>query len=513
MSSKIVVRGAREHNLKDITVEIPRDKMVVITGLSGSGKSSLAFDTIYAEGQRRYVESLSAYARQFLGQMNKPDVDQIEGLSPAIAIDQRGMSHNPRSTVGTVTEVYDHLRLLYARIGIPHCPQCGRLIQRQSAQQIVNAILDMPAGSRIMILAPLVRERKGHHRPVFEEVRKAGFVRVRVDGAIYDVDGEIELDRYKMHTIEAVVDRLVLHQTEAGSGDGNVGGGGLDDLHTRLTDSVETALKLGEGVIVIHNVAHDVTTDTPVDVLFSEHLTCPQCGISFPEIEPRTFSFNTPHGACPECQGLGSKLEIDPDLVIPNRDLSLAEGAIKPWRSNGDETGYYARLLRTVAQVWKIPWRAPIRSLSQDQVNTLLYGGDDRPIAIRYRGSGGQSRQHVTTFEGVIPNLRRRHQETTSDYQRARIQEYMSTWPCPVCHGTRLKPESMAVAVAGMGIDQVAELPVTDLLQWVRYLTRRSPSWSTSPHGVQPRPSTGRLLPWPVVKRSASAWLHRSDRA
>ncbi|RLC62231.1 MAG: excinuclease ABC subunit UvrA, partial [Chloroflexi bacterium] len=294
---KIIVRGAREHNLKDITVEIPRNKMVVITGISGSGKSSLAFDTIYAEGRRRYVESLSAYARQFLGQMEKPDVDQIEGLSPAISIDQRGASHNPRSTVGTVTEIYDYLRLLYARIGVPHCPQCGRQVVRQSAQQIVDAVLGMSPGTRFQVLAPLIKDRKGHHQAVFEDVRKAGFVRVRVDGIVYDVDEEIELDRYKMHTIEAVVDRLVIP------------GGEENGFRTRLTDSIETALQLGDGMVVVNNVS----ADPPQDVLYSEHLACPVCGVSLPEIEPRMFSFNSPHGACPECQGLGTRMELDPE--------------------------------------------------------------------------------------------------------------------------------------------------------------------------------------------------------
>ena len=472
---KLIVRGAREHNLKDITIEIPRDKLVVITGLSGSGKSSLAFDTIYAEGQRRYVESLSAYARQFLGQMKKPDVDQIEGLSPAISIDQRGMSHNPRSTVGTVTEIYDYMRLLYARVGIPHCPQCGRPIERQSAQQIVEAVIGMPADSRIMVLAPLVKGRKGHHQPVFEEIRRAGFVRARVDGQTRDMDEEIELDRYKMHDIEAVVDRLILRQAETDQE--------REDQYARLTDSIETALNLGEGFMVVN----DITGDTPQDILFSEHLACPSCGISFPEIEPRTFSFNSPHGACPECQGLGSTLEIDPELVIPNRDLSLAEGAIKPWRSGGDDNGYYSQLLKTVAQVWEIPWRAPIRALPEEKVSLLLSGGDDRPLLIRYRSFKGQMREHTTTFEGVIPNLQRRHRETSSDHQRSRLREYMSTRPCPVCHGRRLKAESMAVTVAGMGLDQVAALPVTELLQWVEDLTGAADLWPEARNGAGPR--------------------------
>ena len=471
----IIVRGAREHNLKNIDIEIPRDKLVVITGLSGSGKSSLAFDTIYAEGQRRYVESLSAYARQFLGQMNKPDVDLIEGLSPAISIDQRGMSHNPRSTVGTVTEIYDHLRLLYARIGIPHCPQCGRPIEQQSAQQIVEAVLGMPAGSRVQILAPLVRGRKGHHQGVFEEIQRSGFVRARVDGQVRDLDQRIELDRYKMHDIEAVVDRLILRQPESEQE--------REEQYARLTDSVETALSLGDGFMIVN----DVTGDEPHDILYSEHLACPQCGISFPEIEPRTFSFNSPHGACPECQGLGTTLEVDPQLVIPNRDLSLAEGAILPWKFNGDGEGYYARLLKTVAQVWEIPWREPVRKLPEEKIDLLLYGGDDRPLLIRYRSFKGQTRQHTTTFEGVVPNLQRRYHETSSDHKRDRIRDYMSTRPCSVCQGKRLREESRAVTVAGMGLDQVAALPVSDLLEWIVALTGASDHWPETRDGTGPR--------------------------
>jgi excinuclease ABC subunit A len=314
---KIVVHGAREHNLKNIDVHIPRDKFVVITGISGSGKSSLAFDTVYAEGQRRYVESLSAYARQFLGQMEKPSVDQIEGLSPAVSIDQRGVSHNPRSTVGTVTEIYDYLRLLYARIGVPHCPQCGRVISQQSAEQIVDSILELAPGTRILILAPLVKDRKGHHQRIFEDVRKAGYVRLRVDGELRDVDEEIELERYKKHNIEVVVDRLVIPEAEEE----------LESFRSRINDSVETALPLGDGLVIVA----DLTSDPPQDLLFSEHFACAHCGISLGEIEPRTFSFNSPHGACPTCQGIGTKMEIDPDLVIPDKSLSLSQGALDPW--------------------------------------------------------------------------------------------------------------------------------------------------------------------------------------
>jgi excinuclease ABC subunit A len=447
---KIIVRGAREHNLKNITVEIPRDKLVVVTGLSGSGKSSLAFDTLYAEGQRRYVESLSAYARQFLGQMEKPDVDQIEGLSPAISIDQRGASHNPRSTVGTVTEIYDYLRLLYARIGTPHCHQCGREITRQSSQQIVDSIQGLPEEARILIMAPLIQDRKGHHQAVFDEVRKAGFVRVRVDGVVREVDEEIELDRYKMHTIEAVVDRLVI-RADAG------------EDRARLADSVETALRLGDGVIIVQNVS----ADPPEDILFSEHLACAYCGISFAELEPRSFSFNSPHGACPDCQGLGTQMEIDPDLVIPNKDLSLNKGAIRPWNIAGNKDGYYSQLLKAVARHFNLPMDVPVRELSDEQLRIILYGSGDERLPIRYRNRQGQWREYQTTFEGVVPNLQRRYHEISSDYTRSRIEEYMAYHPCPTCGGKRLKPESMAVTVAGKNIAEVAAMPVSKTLAWV----------------------------------------------
>jgi len=363
-TKNLVVRGAREHNLKDINVELPRDRLIVITGLSGSGKSSLAFDTIYAEGQRRYVESLSAYARQFLGQMDKPDVDQIEGLSPAISIDQKGTSRNPRSTVGTVTEIYDYLRLLYARVGQPHCPQCGREVNQQTAQQIVDAILEKSDGSRVMILAPLIKDRKGEHKAVFDDVRKLGYVRVRVDGELRDVDEEFELDRYKMHTIEAVVDRLIIGNGDNGSEGTDVG---------RLTDSVETALKLGEGVLMLTDVTDP---EKPYDRLFSEHFACVHCGINLPEIEPRTFSFNSPHGACPVCTGLGVRLEVDPDLIFSQAQLTLEGGAIRPWarRSSDNADGYYNQLIRSVADHYGIPLDVPVKELSPKQRDIILYG-------------------------------------------------------------------------------------------------------------------------------------------
>jgi len=444
---KIVVHGAREHNLKNIDVEIPRDKFVVITGISGSGKSSLAFDTIYAEGQRRYVESLSAYARQFLGQMEKPSVDQIEGLSPAVSIDQRGVSHNPRSTVGTATEIYDYLRLLYARIGTPHCPQCGRVITQQSAEQIVDSILELAPGTRIMILAPLVKDRKGHHQRIFEDVRKAGYVRVRVNGELRDVDEEIELERYKKHTIEVVVDRLIIAEDPEE----------LDSFRSRLTDSVETALPLGDGLVVVT----DVSRKRPRDRLYSEHFACAHCGISLGEIEPRTFSFNSPHGACPSCQGIGTKMEIDPDLVIPDKNLSLNKGALHPWSRSLQPVTYYSQLIAAVARHFGFSTDVPIRELTPEQADILLYGSGDEEIALRYRNQQGRRRQWETTYEGVIPNLERRHRETKSDYMRSEIERYMSTHPCPACGGKRLKPESLAVTVADKSIDEVTAMSVS----------------------------------------------------
>jgi len=450
---RIIVRGAREHNLKNITVEIPRNKFVVITGLSGSGKSSLAFDTIFAEGQRRYVESLSAYARQFLGQMEKPDVDQIEGLSPAISIDQRGVSHNPRSTVGTVTEIYDYLRLLYARVGTPHCPNCGRPVEQQTPQQIVDAVMALPENTRIQILAPLVKDRKGHHQQIFDEVRKSGFVRVRVDGYVRDVDEQIELDRYKNHTIEAVVDRLVIKK----------GAEAVQD-RARLNDSIETALKLGSGSVIINKVGDGA------DLLFSEHFACPVCDISLPEIEPRTFSFNSPHGACPECQGLGVKMELDPDLIIPNRDLSLEEGAITAWGESATQEGYYGQLLRAVAEHYGIPLDVPVRELTDAQLDLILYGTGEERIKVDYVGRDGRRAQLETSFEGIIPNLQRRYKETTSDYMRSRIEGYMAYRPCPACEGKRLRREALAVTIGGRNIVEVTGLPVVQALAWVEAL-------------------------------------------
>ncbi len=463
MSSNVIrVVGARVHNLKNITVEIPRDKFVVITGLSGSGKSSLAFDTIFAEGQRRYVESLSAYARQFIGQMDKPDVDHIEGLSPAVSIDQKSTSHNPRSTVGTVTEIYDYMRLLFARAGIPHCPVCGREVTRQSAQEIVDKVQALPDGTRILVLSPLVRGRKGTYQAVFEEIRKAGFTRARVDGAVHSLDDEIELDRYKQHTIEAVVDRLVI--THEGSKEDK------KSALTRLTDSIETALKFGEGYLTIH------LADKKEDVQFSEHLACPEHGTTIPEVEPRTFSFNTPQGACPDCQGLGSKLEIDPDRIIPDRDLSLNEGAIASmeWSGPKVEGGYYWQSLINASKAYKINLDAPVKDLPKEQLKIVLYGTGDKQIQMTYQSANGNEFKFSRAFEGVITNLERRYRETNSEYIREKISEFMSDRPCPSCKGKRLNPAALAVTVDDVNIVEANSWPVLQTLDWVKKLASKN---------------------------------------
>ncbi|MEL7625551.1 MAG: excinuclease ABC subunit UvrA [Anaerolineaceae bacterium] len=451
--------GAREHNLKNISVEIPRDKLVVLTGISGSGKSSLAFDTIFAEGQRRYVESLSSYARQFLGQMNKPDVDSIEGLSPAVAIDQKSTSNNPRSTVGTVTEIFDYLRLLYARVGIPHCPICGRPVQKQSAQEIVDNILAMPEGSRLLVLAPMVRERKGTYQALFNEITKSGFARVRVDGEVYSLEDEIELDRYKKHTIEAVVDRLVIHAFE-----------NEDDRQnsiTRLTDSVETALRIGEGYVTIQNLS----SNPPEDRQYSENLACPIHGSILIEIEPRTFSFNTPHGACPVCQGLGFKEEIDPNLVIPDKTLSLKQGAIKnsEWDSK-DAGGYLWQMLETLAEKYHFSLDTPFEKLTKQQQNLVLFGTEGKEILVRYVGRNGRTGTFMTAFEGVVGNMQRRYQETQSDWVRIKLGSYITQTPCPECGGKRLRKEALGVTINDQNIIEVTQLPVDQLLDWISRL-------------------------------------------
>jgi excinuclease ABC subunit A len=433
----IVVKGAREHNLKNIDVVIPRDRLVVITGVSGSGKSSLAFDTIYAEGQRRYVESLSAYARQFLGRMEKPDVDYIEGLSPAISIDQKGPSKNPRSTVGTVTEIYDYLRLLFARVGHPHCPQCGREITAQTVQQIVDSIQSIPAGSRIMILAPLIRDRKGEYQTVFDDLRKAGYARVRVDGRLYDLSEPIKLDKNKKHSIAAVVDRLVMGQSESQS---------------RIADSVETALKLGAGVVLVSITGGE-------ELLFSEHFACVHCGVSLGEIAPRTFSFNSPHGACPSCTGLGVKLEIDPEMVL-NKSLSILEGAIRPWQFHN----WYLYQVESLARANHFSLNTPLKNLNKKQLDLLLYGeGGETRV---YRNRFGRVRRYHEGFEGVIPTLERLYRDTESENSRANIERYMVSKPCPVCQGKRLKPESLAVTIDQRSITDVSAMSVTQALAW-----------------------------------------------
>jgi excinuclease ABC subunit A len=455
---KLIIRGAREHNLKNIDLEIPRDKLVVVTGLSGSGKSSLAFDTIYAEGQRRYVESLSAYARQFLGLMEKPDVDQIEGLSPAISIDQRGASRNPRSTVGTITEIYDYLRLIYARIGIPHCPICGREIAAQTVEQIVDTILCYPDGSRLLILAPLIMDRKGEHKSVFEDVRKAGFVRVRVDGEIFEVDAPPDLDRYKNHTIEAVVDRLVIHRAEGASAE--------DSERSRLADSIETAIRLGGGVVLVGDITDPEHTH---DRLFSERFACPVDHISLPEIEPRTFSFNSPHGACPTCTGLGSQMEFDADLIVSDKELSLADGAIKAWPEESES--YTHSLLEAMAEHYKIPFNVPVKELSKHQMDTVLHGGKHGDtVTVSYVNHEGHQRRFQTEYEGVIPNLQRRYRETSSEYIRSELERFMSTRPCPTCGGRRLRPEALAVTILDRNIDEVSHFSVVSAINWVETL-------------------------------------------
>ncbi|MPZ23669.1 MAG: excinuclease ABC subunit A, partial [Dehalococcoidia bacterium] len=449
----IVVKGAREHNLKDIDVTIPRDKLVVVTGLSGSGKSSLAFDTIYAEGQRRYVESLSAYARQFLGLMEKPDVDYIEGLSPAISIDQKGVSKNPRSTVATVTEVYDYLRLLYARAGTPHCPNCGRVIERQTVQQIVDAILDMPEGGRLLLLAPIIKDRKGEHQQVFADARRLGFVRVRVDGEIREASDEITLEKNKKHTIEIVVDRL------------RAPGTGKDtepEGRQRVTDSTEQALKLGGGVMV-------VAADGGEERLFSEHFACPFCGISLGEIEPRTFSFNSPHGACPDCTGLGHKLRVDPELIIANKALSLDQGAIAAWARTPAVGSWYQKMVEAVAELYDIPMDVPVRDLKPEHIDILLNGAPGK-IRLRFTNSQGQSHYYTTNFEGVVRNLERRFRESDSDNVKADIERYMASVPCPTCKGQRLKPEALAVKVDGKSITEVTRLSITQADVWAGLL-------------------------------------------
>jgi len=441
-AEELVVHGAREHNLKDITVRLPRNRLICITGLSGSGKSSLAFDTIYAEGQRRYVESLSAYARQFLQMMEKPDVDHIDGLSPAISIDQKTTSRNPRSTVGTVTEIYDYLRLLYARVGRPHCPICGKPIAGQSLDAIVDQVLQLEEGTRFTVNAPVVRDRKGEYREVFEDLIREGYTRVKVDGEQYVLEEAVPaLDKKFKHTIEVVVDRLVMRA----------------DLRTRLTQSIEQAAVLSEGLVAVDLL------DSGEQLLFSQNFACPDHGVSLPELQPRIFSFNAPHGACPRCTGLGSQQEIDPDLVVPDPSLSIDDGALVPW-SVGGLSGYYEAIIQAVADRYEIDTSKPWADLTEAEQSRFLHGTDGEKVYVQYKNRMGRRRQYMLAFDGIVANLQRRYRETDSSQQRERIEEYMSLRPCPVCNGARLKPEVLAVTVGGRSIYEFTRMSVTRAL-------------------------------------------------
>ncbi len=470
------MRGAREHNLKDVTVAFPRDRLVVITGLSGSGKSSLAFDTIYAEGQRRYVESLSAYARQFLGQMEKPDVDQIDGLSPAISIDQKGASRNPRSTVGTVTEIYDHLRLLFARIGIPHCP-AGHTIERQSVQQIVDQVLALPEGTRLLVLGPLIKDRKTEGDRIIDGARRQGFVRVRVDGELYDIaDAPPKLDKYKRHSIEVVVDRYVVRHAEAPEGAARAADGRPidpasgqvmpDPDASRLADSVETALRLGEGVVLIAPAPREGEPPAFEELRYSEKYSCPYDGFTIEELEPRTFSFNSPHGACPSCAGLGTKLEIDPALLIPNPDKSLGNGALGIGGMLSTDASWRMKIIEAVCTSHGWDFKAPVRKLPQEALDYLLRAKKDQErVLVRYRHERGES-TYKANFEGIITNLDRRYRETESDYIKAEIEKFMVARPCPTCGGKRLRPEILAVTIGDRNVWDVATLSIKEALRW-----------------------------------------------
>ncbi len=445
-SGEIVVSGAREHNLKDLHLRLPREALIVITGLSGSGKSSLAFDTIYAEGQRRYVESLSAYARQFLGQMDKPDVDSIEGLSPAISIDQKTTSRNPRSTVGTVTEIYDYLRLLWARVGHPHCYNCGRPIEAQSAEQIIDQVMTLAEGTKFMVLAPVIRGRKGEYGKLFEELRAEGFTRVKVDGELRRLEEDIALDKKYKHDISIVIDRLVMRP----------------DLRKRLADSIETAVARAEGIVDIEDVeSGGITT-------YSDRFLCLHCGISMPELEPRMFSFNSPHGACPRCTGLGSQMEIDPDLIVPDPSLTLNDGAILPWSTSA--SNYYEQMTQAIADKWEVDMDTPWEDLPEDVRGCFLTGTNGERIYVSYRNRYGRRRSYMTTFEGIVPNLERRYRETDSDWSREKIEEYMTLRPCPECRGARLRPESLAVKIGSLGIHEFTRMSAARAIEWLAAL-------------------------------------------
>jgi excinuclease ABC subunit A len=461
---QITVRGAREHNLKNVDLDLPRDSLIVFTGLSGSGKSSLAFDTIYAEGQRRYVESLSAYARQFLGQMDKPDVDVIEGLSPAISIDQKSTSRNPRSTVGTITEIHDYLRLLWARIGIPHCPSCGRVIASQSAEQIVDQVHELPGGTRFQVLAPVVRGRKGEFAALFQDLSTKGYARVRVDGQVYPVEEVPKLTKTYKHDIEVVVDRLVQKE----------------DIRRRLSDSIETALQLADGLAMIEvlpgreavEAARDAGEPEPqAEVhIFSEHLACPHCSLSFDQLAPRNFSFNSPYGACETCSGLGTQLRVDPDLVIGDPSLPVIDGAVLPWATGGGQSTYYAQLLRGVVEHFDVEPETPWEDLPEQVRDAVLNGIDER-IHVSYQNRYGRRRNYRARFEGVLAQLKRRHGETDSDHVRSQIEQYMREIPCPACEGARLKPNVLAVTVGDAGIHQVSAMSVEQADRWMQDLT------------------------------------------
>ncbi|MGD6776509.1 excinuclease ABC subunit UvrA [Sutcliffiella horikoshii] len=438
---KIVVKGARAHNLKNIDVTIPRDKLVVLTGLSGSGKSSLAFDTIYAEGQRRYVESLSAYARQFLGQMDKPDVDAIEGLSPAISIDQKTTSRNPRSTVGTVTEIYDYLRLLFARVGRPTCPKHGIEISSQTIEQMVDRIMEYPERTKLQILAPVIQGRKGTHVKTLEDIKKQGYVRVRVNGEMMEISDDIELEKNKKHSIEVVIDRIVVKE----------------GVETRLSDSLESALRLGEGKVIVDVIGEE-------ELLFSEHHACPQCGFSIGELEPRMFSFNSPYGACQKCDGLGTKLEVDIDLVMPNKNLSLKEHALAPWEPTSSQ--YYPQMLQAVCNHFGIDMDVPVKDIPKNLLDKVLYGSGKEEIYFRYENDFGQVRESYIIFEGVIPNVERRYKETSSDYIREQMEKYMAQQPCPACKGNRLKLESLSVLINNKHIGNVTNFSIVEALDF-----------------------------------------------
>lgn len=459
---KIVIRGAREHNLKGIDLEIPRDQLVVITGISGSGKSSLAFDTIYAEGQRRYVESLSAYARQFLGQMEKPDVDLIDGLSPAISIDQKGSSRNPRSTVGTITEIWDHLRLLYARAGTPHCPKCDRPISRVSLDHIVDEILQLPDGTRLLVLGPVLRDRKGEGEAFFQSARKAGFSRVRVNGTLYDLDDAPKLDKKKRHSIEVVVDRFIVRKSVDEQGSSLP-----PEDRSRLSDSVETALKLGDGLVIISSAAAEGSKPTFEERLFSEKLGCPYDGTVMDDLEPRSFSFNSPHGACPECTGLGFRLEVDPERVI-DPDKSVLEGGLIPW-SRSPEGSWYLKVVTAAMKAKRWNPKTPIGDLPSAAQEYLLNAEREDRFTVTYENASYRN-TYKAAFEGIIANLERRHRETDSELVRVEIERYMVSRPCPECKGRRLKPEMLAVRIADLNIAEVAAMPIGELTRWIRAL-------------------------------------------